>query len=69
MLTSVRETLVDTHRAWHPKTYEELIEPLDLTDRAAVAEALLVLRVGAMVAGYLGDPRDRPARTCGEARR
>ena len=37
------------------KTYEELIAPPDLADQATVGEVLLLLRDGAMIAGYLGD--------------
>jgi AcrR family transcriptional regulator len=48
--------VVDEHRGWYRKTFEQLIAPLGLADRAAVAEELMLLRDGAMVAGYLGDP-------------
>lgn len=48
--------LVAAHRAWYTKTFEQLIAPLGLPEQAAVADALMVLRDGAMVAGYLGDP-------------
>lgn len=48
--------VVDEHRAWYRKTFEQLIAPLGLPDRAAVADELMLLRDGAMVAGYLGDP-------------
>lgn len=48
--------LVDQHRAWYRSMFEQLIAPLDVHDRAAVADELMLLRDGAMVAGYLGDP-------------
>ena len=48
--------LVAEHRAWYQKTFEQLIAPLGLADPAAVADELMLLRDGAMVAGYLGDP-------------
>lgn len=48
--------IVAEHRAWYQKTFEQLIAPLSLPDPAAVADELMLLRDGAMVAGYLGDP-------------
>lgn len=48
--------LVDEHRTWYRTTFAELIAPLNLPDQAAVADELMLLRDGAMVAGYLGDP-------------
>jgi AcrR family transcriptional regulator len=48
--------IVDAHRAWYRTTFEQLIAPLRLPDQAAVADALMLLRDGAMIAGYLGDP-------------
>ncbi|WP_205706943.1 TetR family transcriptional regulator [Kineococcus vitellinus] len=48
--------VVDGHRAWYRDTFEELVAPLGLPDAAAVAEDLLLLRDGAMVAGYLDEP-------------
>lgn len=48
--------VVDAHRAWYRATFEQLIIPLGRPDRAAVADELMLLRDGAMVAGYLGDP-------------
>jgi len=48
--------IVDTHRGWYRTTFQQLIAPLDLPDPAAVADELMLLRDGAMVAGYLGDP-------------
>lgn len=48
--------IVAEHRAWYRATFEQLIAPLALPDQAAVADQLMLLRDGAMVAGYLGDP-------------
>jgi AcrR family transcriptional regulator len=48
--------VVDEHRSWYRTTFEQLIAPLGLPDQAAVADELMLLRDGAMVAGYLGDP-------------
>ena len=48
--------VVAEHRAWYRRRFGELVEPLDLPDPDAVAEDLLLLRDGAMVAGYLGEP-------------
>jgi AcrR family transcriptional regulator len=48
--------IVDEHRAWYRTTFEQLIAPLGLPDQDAVADELMLLRDGAMVAGYLGDP-------------
>jgi AcrR family transcriptional regulator len=53
--TPVRRT-VDTHRSWCKDTFAELVAPLDPPDPAAVADDLMLLRDGAMVAGYLGEP-------------
>jgi AcrR family transcriptional regulator len=51
----VRRT-VATHRDWCRTAFERLVAPLDLPDPAAVADDLMLLRDGAMVAGYLGEP-------------
>lgn len=48
--------VVDTHRAWWASAFERLVAPLHLADPRAVAEDLVLLRDGVMVAGYLGDP-------------
>ena len=53
---SAPRQVVDAHRAWYRGAFEELVEPLGLPDPAAVAEDLLLVRDGAMVAGYLDDP-------------
>ncbi|MFD2794194.1 TetR/AcrR family transcriptional regulator [Promicromonospora vindobonensis] len=48
--------VIDTHRTWWTSAFERLVAPLGLTDPAAVADDLMLLRDGVMVAGYLGDP-------------
>ncbi|MFC8799468.1 TetR/AcrR family transcriptional regulator [Promicromonospora sp. NPDC057138] len=48
--------VVDAHRAWWASAFERLVAPLELADPGAVAEDLMLLRDGIMVAGYLGDP-------------
>jgi AcrR family transcriptional regulator len=53
--SAVRRT-VDAHRTWCKATFARLVAPLDPADPAAVADDLMLLRDGAMVAGYLGEP-------------
>jgi AcrR family transcriptional regulator len=48
--------LVDAHRAWWTGAFERLVAPLGLADPAAIADDLMLLRDGIMVAGYLGEP-------------
>ena len=48
--------VVRAHRAWYKGAFEKLVAPLGLPDPAAVADDLMLLRDGAMVAGYLDDP-------------
>lgn len=48
--------LVDAHRDWWTSAFERLVAPLDLADPAAIADDLMLLRDGIMVAGYLGEP-------------
>lgn len=45
--------VVDAHRDWYKATFERLVAPLGLADPGAVADDLMLLRDGAMVAGYL----------------
>jgi len=52
--SSVRRT-VDQHRAWCLNAFEEIVRPLGLDDTVAVARDLMLIRDGAMVAGYLDD--------------
>ena len=51
----VRRT-VAVHRRWFKAVLEEMVAPLGLTEPASVADQLVLLRDGAMVSGYLGDP-------------
>jgi AcrR family transcriptional regulator len=53
--SSVRKT-VDEHRAWCKSTFEDIVRPLGLDDPHAVADDLMLIRDGAMVAGYLDEP-------------
>ncbi|MEU4385893.1 TetR/AcrR family transcriptional regulator [Promicromonospora sp. NPDC023805] len=48
--------LVDAHRDWWTSAFERLVAPLGLADPTAIADDLMLLRDGIMVAGYLGDP-------------
>ncbi|WP_144712844.1 TetR/AcrR family transcriptional regulator [Curtobacterium pusillum] len=50
--SAVRRT-VDRHRSWCKETFERIVAPLRLADPAGVAADLMLLRDGAMVAGYL----------------
>ncbi|WP_239161724.1 TetR/AcrR family transcriptional regulator [Acrocarpospora phusangensis] len=52
----IRRT-VDAHRRWNRAAFEQLIAPLGVTNAGEVADDLMLVRDGAMVAGYL----DRPA--------
>ncbi|WP_258366332.1 TetR/AcrR family transcriptional regulator [Curtobacterium sp. MCPF17_031] len=52
--SAVRQT-VQHHRSWCKSTFEEIIRPLHLEDASGVAADLMLLRDGAMVAGYLDD--------------
>ncbi|WP_243745110.1 TetR/AcrR family transcriptional regulator [Streptomyces hainanensis] len=47
--------VVDEHRAWWKEMFERLVAPLGLPAPSAVADDLMTLRDGAMVAGYLGE--------------
>ncbi|GAA4931353.1 TetR/AcrR family transcriptional regulator [Nonomuraea thailandensis] len=47
---------VDAHRRWNRTTFEQLIAPLGLADPAEAADDLMLIRDGAMVAGYLDQP-------------
>ncbi|OLT18736.1 hypothetical protein BJF78_00930 [Pseudonocardia sp. CNS-139] len=52
----VRQTVAE-HRTWFAGMLDELLAELGLTERAAAVDQLVMLRDGAMVAGYLGtDP-------------
>jgi AcrR family transcriptional regulator len=47
---------VDAHRAWMLGQFASIAEQAGLPDPYAVARRLMLLRDGAMVNGYLGDP-------------
>ncbi|MEV4296433.1 TetR/AcrR family transcriptional regulator [Microbispora rosea] len=47
---------VDAHRRWNKTAFEQLIAPLGIADAAEVADDLMLIRDGAMVAGYLDKP-------------
>lgn len=51
----IRRT-VDAHRAWCKATFEQIVGPLALADAHAAADDLMLIRDGAMVAGYLDAP-------------
>jgi AcrR family transcriptional regulator len=48
---------VDVHRRWFRDTIQELLDEIDVPDSPRVAGELVMLRDGAMVSGYLSDPR------------
>lgn len=50
--SAVRQT-VNEHRAWCKATFRQIVGPLGLPDPTGVASDLMLLRDGAMVAGYL----------------
>ncbi|MFG2075161.1 TetR/AcrR family transcriptional regulator [Nonomuraea maritima] len=47
---------VDAHRRWNKATFEQLVAPLGIPNPGEVADDLMLIRDGAMVAGYLGRP-------------
>ena len=53
--------VVDEHRRWLRGVLEELAAEAGVADAATAGGRLLMLRDGAMVAGYLGDPDDAVA--------
>lgn len=48
--------VVDAHRAWYRTMFTELLAPLDLPNTSEVVDDLMLLRDGALVAGYLDEP-------------
>jgi AcrR family transcriptional regulator len=48
--------VVDAHRRWFTRAIEDLLGEIGVSDRARVADELVMLRDGAMVSGYLSDP-------------
>ncbi|WP_326568905.1 TetR/AcrR family transcriptional regulator [Amycolatopsis rhabdoformis] len=51
----VRHT-VDRHRKWFKQAIEEMLTEIGVRDTSAAADELIMLRDGAMVGGYLGNP-------------
>ena len=49
--------VVDAHRRWFKQAIVELLDDIDVPNAGEVADELVMLRDGAMVSGYLGDPR------------
>jgi AcrR family transcriptional regulator len=49
-------TVVAEHRAWYHETFTSMLEQMDVPDADEVADELMMLRDGAMLSGYLGDP-------------
>jgi AcrR family transcriptional regulator len=49
--------VVDAHRKWFKGAIAEMLEELGVRDSSRVSDQLVMLRDGAMVAGYLGDPQ------------
>lgn len=49
--------VVDAHRRWFKGAIEEMLDEIGVSDVSDVADQLLMLRDGAMVGGYLGDPQ------------
>jgi hypothetical protein len=47
---------VKAHREWFKAALEEMLAHIGVSDVSAAAAELVMLRDGAMVAGYLGDP-------------
>lgn len=52
--SAVRKVVAD-HRAWYRATFAELLGQLGVTDTEDASDEVLMLRDGAMVAGYLGE--------------
>jgi len=49
--------VVDSHRRWFKGAIEEMLQQVGVTDVSSAADQLVMLRDGAMVGGYLGDPQ------------
>jgi AcrR family transcriptional regulator len=60
--------LVAAHRAWLHGAFEAGVAAHGAADPAAIADQLLMIRDGAMVAGYLSDPTRVRAALAGAAR-
>ena len=63
---SAVRTVVTTHRAWYRDVFTTMLHQLGATNADEAADELLMLRDGAMLAGYLGEaPRVTKALTTG----
>lgn len=49
--------VVDSHRRWFKNAFEQMLQELGVTELSDAADQLVMLRDGAMVGGYLGDPQ------------
>lgn len=49
--------VVDAHRRWFKAAIQELLDEIGVPGSDRVADELVMLRDGAMVSGYLSDPR------------
>ncbi len=49
--------VVDAHRRWFKSAIQELLDEIGVPGSGRVADQLVMLRDGAMVSGYLSDPR------------
>jgi AcrR family transcriptional regulator len=49
--------VVDAHRRWFKGAIEEMLQEIGVADVSGAADQLVMLRDGAMVGGYLGDPQ------------
>ncbi len=48
--------VVAEHRAWYRETFTAMLGQLDVADAEQAADELMMLRDGAMLSGYLGEP-------------
>ncbi|BDZ41746.1 TetR family transcriptional regulator [Paraoerskovia sediminicola] len=48
--------VIAAHRAWYTETFRQLVLEVGVDDPAGVADELMMLRDGAMIAGYVGSP-------------
>ncbi|ROS75288.1 TetR/AcrR family transcriptional regulator [Cellulomonas sp. PhB143] len=60
--------VIAAHRAWYTETFRRLAAELGVDHPADVAEELMMLRDGAMVAGYVGGPDAVAARLASAGR-
>ncbi|PUB22287.1 TetR family transcriptional regulator [Promicromonospora sp. AC04] len=48
--------VVAEHRAWYRESFTAMLAQLDVADAEQAADELMMLRDGAMLSGYLGEP-------------